>query len=275
MTRGCKLQRRFCIVSSQLDLLDVDPLFYTYTGGEFVAQPVTHHLLSAATGCQVAYLALVLSNRQLTTVLFPTERTESLPVGLGTVSRKHRWPGGRRKGAKRTDVRVVSLERAPGHGVVGLWNGSFKLPSATCSLDGRISGRSVDEVTDPGVPAGLELRRIVVVLRVADPAGAKGQLLLVFVVLVASAIGADVSAVLGIAWGKKMVRGLGKPDKSASLLSRGGRRRRRRERGEQEDRALRGLGAVLLTNVLFKESQRERDKSQSRHGRVERGADLR
>lgn len=56
---------------------------------------------------------------------------------------------------------------------------------------GVLGGRLVDSVANPGVPAGLDMTGVVVVLGVVDPAGAKGQFLVVLVELVAGAIGAD------------------------------------------------------------------------------------
>lgn len=56
---------------------------------------------------------------------------------------------------------------------------------------GVLGGRLVDGVADPGVPAGLDLAGVVVVLGEVDPAGAEGQFLEVLVEFVAGAIGAD------------------------------------------------------------------------------------
>lgn len=96
------------------------------------------------------------------------------------------------------DSRVVRLESAPRHGIVWLGQGGLKEPGAGGD-EGVLGGRLVDGVADPGVPAGLDLGGVVVVLCVVDPAGAEGQLLGVFVELVAGAVLADEGAVLGVA----------------------------------------------------------------------------
>lgn len=94
--------------------------------------------------------------------------------------------------------RVVCLEGAPPHGKVGLGQGGLEEAGAGAD-EGVLGGRLVDGVADPGVPAGLDLAGVVVVLCVVDPAGAEGQLLGVFVELVAGAVLADEGAVLGVA----------------------------------------------------------------------------
>lgn len=67
-------------------------------------------------------------------------------------------------------------------------------------LQERILGRRlVDEVAHPGVPSGLDVGGVVVVLGVLDPAGAEGQLLVVLEELVAGAVLADEGACFGIA----------------------------------------------------------------------------
>lgn len=62
------------------------------------------------------------------------------------------------------------------------------------------------------MPAGLDLRSVVVVLGVLDPAGSQGQFLHVLEVFVAGAVGANETAVFGITYvlllgrGKKISR---------------------------------------------------------------------
>ena len=60
-------------------------------------------------------------------------------------------------------------------------------------------GRRVDGVADPRVPPGLDVRGVVVVLGVLDPARAQGQLLVVLEELVARAVRANERACLGVA----------------------------------------------------------------------------
>lgn len=71
--------------------------------------------------------------------------------------------------------------------------------------EGVVGGRLVDQVADPGVPAGVDLGGVVVVLGVLDPAGAQGQLLAVLEELVARAVLADEAAVLGVACARMSV----------------------------------------------------------------------
>lgn len=89
-----------------------------------------------------------------------------------------------------SNSRVVRLESAPRHGKVWLGQRRLKVP-CTRRNQGVLGGRLVDGVADPGVPAGLDLAGVVVVLGEVDPAGAEGQFLEVLVEFVAGAIGAD------------------------------------------------------------------------------------
>lgn len=91
------------------------------------------------------------------------------------------------------DSRVVRLESAPRHGVVGLGQRRLKVSGARRN-QGVLGRRLVDDVADPGVPAGVDLAGVVVVLGVVDPAGSEGQFLEVLVEFVAGAIGADEGA---------------------------------------------------------------------------------
>jgi hypothetical protein len=93
--------------------------------------------------------------------------------------------------------RVVRLESAPRHGIVGLGQRWLKVSCARQN-QGVLGGRLVDGVADPGVPAGLDLSGVVVVLGVVDPAGTERQFLGVLVELVAGAIGADEGSGLGV-----------------------------------------------------------------------------
>lgn len=95
------------------------------------------------------------------------------------------------------DSRVVRLESTPRHGIVWLGQRRLKVSCARRN-QGVLGGRLVDGVADPGVPAGLDLAGVVVVLGVVDPAGAEGQFLVVLVEFVAGAIGADEGSGLGV-----------------------------------------------------------------------------
>lgn len=64
-----------------------------------------------------------------------------------------------------------------------------------------LNGRLVDGIADPGVPSGLDLGGIVVVLGVFDPARAEGEFLHVFKELVSGAVLADQSSGFGVACG--------------------------------------------------------------------------
>lgn len=95
------------------------------------------------------------------------------------------------------DSRVVGLEGASCHGKVGTGLGGLKGTGAR-GHEVILHRGLVDRVADPGVPSGLDLAGVVVVLGVLDPAGAQGKLLHVLEELVAGAIGADIAAKLGI-----------------------------------------------------------------------------
>lgn len=93
--------------------------------------------------------------------------------------------------------RAIGLEGTPAHGEVGL--GQAGLEGVVAALEEGVLGRGfVDAVADPGVPAGLDVGGVVVVLGVLDPAGSEGEFLVVLEELVAGAIGADESTVLGV-----------------------------------------------------------------------------
>lgn len=96
-----------------------------------------------------------------------------------------------------SNSRVVGLESAPCHGIVGLGQGRLKVSRARQN-QGVLGRGLVDGVADPGVPAGLDLAGIVVVLGVVDPAGSEGEFLEVLVEFVAGAIGADEGTGLGV-----------------------------------------------------------------------------
>lgn len=97
----------------------------------------------------------------------------------------------------RSNSRVVRLESASCHGKVGL--GQRRLKVSRARRNQGVLGRGlVDGVADPGVPAGLDVGGVVVVLGVVDPAGSEGQFLEVLVVFVAGAIGADEGTGLGV-----------------------------------------------------------------------------
>lgn len=96
-----------------------------------------------------------------------------------------------------SNSRVVRLESAPCHGEVGL--GQRRLKVSGASRNQGVLGRGlVDGVADPGVPAGLDVGGVVVVLGVVDPAGSQGQFLEVLVVFVSGAIGANEGSGLGV-----------------------------------------------------------------------------
>lgn len=64
--------------------------------------------------------------------------------------------------------------------------------------DGVLVGRSVDRVGDPGVPQGLNLASIVVVLGIVNPSGAEGKFIHVLVELVAELVDTHKSTGLGV-----------------------------------------------------------------------------
>lgn len=98
------------------------------------------------------------------------------------------------------DLRVIWLVSSPRSGKVWLGKGGLKVSCARG--DQAVLGRGlVDGVADPGVPAGLDVGGIVVVLGVVDPAGSEGQFLEVLVVFVAEAILADEGTVFGVTCG--------------------------------------------------------------------------
>lgn len=94
-------------------------------------------------------------------------------------------------------LRVVGLEGASRLGEVGTGLGGLKGAGAR-GHEMVLNRGSVDRVADPGVPSGLDLAGVVVVLGVFDPAGAQGQLLHVLEELVAGAVSTDVATELGI-----------------------------------------------------------------------------
>ena len=65
--------------------------------------------------------------------------------------------------------------------------------------DGVLRGDRVDSVRDPGVPERLDVRRVVVVPGVVDPARAQGQFLGVLKELVAELVDAYEGAGFGVA----------------------------------------------------------------------------
>lgn len=98
------------------------------------------------------------------------------------------------------NVRVVCLEGAASLGVVGDGLGGLEVASA--GLDQRVLGRrGIEGVADPGVPAGLDVGGVVVVLGVLDPAGSQRQFLVVLEELVAGAVGTHETTVLGVTCG--------------------------------------------------------------------------
>lgn len=97
------------------------------------------------------------------------------------------------------NLRVVGLEGTSRLGEVRA--GLGRLEDAGAGGHEVVLDRGlVDRVADPGVPSGLDLTGIVVVLGVLDPAGTKGQLLHVLEELVAGAVSADVATELGITY---------------------------------------------------------------------------
>lgn len=76
------------------------------------------------------------------------------------------------------------------------------LPLANAGLqDGILARRLVDHVADPGVPARLDVRGVVLLVLVVDPARAERQFLRrVLEVPVPVAVGADEAAGFGVAW---------------------------------------------------------------------------
>jgi hypothetical protein len=93
--------------------------------------------------------------------------------------------------------RAVGLEGTPRLRVVRHRRRRLELPRAR--LHQRVQrGRLVDGVADPCVPSGLDVRGVVVVLGVLDPARAQGQLLVVLEELVARAVRANERAGLGV-----------------------------------------------------------------------------
>lgn len=96
-------------------------------------------------------------------------------------------------------LRVVCLESASGLGIVGLRQSRLKGTGASGNkmvLDGGL----VNGIANPGVPSGLDLGGVVVVLGVLDPAGAEREFLHVFEELVSGAVLADQSSGFGVAW---------------------------------------------------------------------------
>ena len=65
--------------------------------------------------------------------------------------------------------------------------------------DGILRRHRVDGVRDPGVPQGLDVRRVVVVLGVVDPARAEGEFVLVLEELVAELVDTYEGAGFGVA----------------------------------------------------------------------------
>lgn len=97
-------------------------------------------------------------------------------------------------------LRAVCLESASGLGIVGLRQCRLKGTGASGN-EMVLNGRLVDGIADPGVPSGLDLGGIVVVLGVFDPARAEGEFLHVFKELVSGAVLADQSSGFGVACG--------------------------------------------------------------------------
>lgn len=111
---------------------------------------------------------------------------KSVPPILGDLSRSF-------------NSRVVRLEGATRHGKVGY--GGRGLEGAGARLqEGVLHGGLVDEIADPGVPAGLDLAGVIVVLGVLDPASAQGKFLVVLEEFVAGAVGANEGTCLGVAY---------------------------------------------------------------------------
>ncbi len=76
------------------------------------------------------------------------------------------------------------------------------LPLADARLqDLVLARRLVDQIAHPGVPARLDLRGVVLLVLVVDPARAQRQLVLhVLEVAVPEPVGADQAAGFGVAW---------------------------------------------------------------------------
>lgn len=125
----------------------------------------------AATGCQVAILGLVLH------------------IGLVSQSSLPFYTNFSTK-AQIINVRVIGLKGATGLSIAG--NSLRGLKGAGSRLEQSVlGGRLVDGVADPGMPSGLDLGGIIVVLGVFDPPSSQRQLLVVLEELVAGAIGAN------------------------------------------------------------------------------------
>jgi hypothetical protein len=87
--------------------------------------------------------------------------------------------------------RRIRLIGAPRERQIGLRRRQLPGPDANLQ-QAVLRRRLVDHVADPGVPAGVDLRRVELVLAVINPPRAQRQLFSqVLVVLVAEAVGGD------------------------------------------------------------------------------------
>lgn len=103
------------------------------------------------------------------------------------------------QGSSRKNSRRIRFISTPRERQIGLRR--RQLPGPDTNLQQAVlRWRLVDHVADPGVPAGVDLRRVELVLGVINPPRAQRQLFgQVLVVLVAEAVGADQRAGFGVA----------------------------------------------------------------------------
>lgn len=100
---------------------------------------------------------------------------------------------------KERNIRIISLKSPRRHGIVGVMHLRGPRPLGRLGHDGILRGHRVDGVRDPGVPERLDVRGVVVVLGVVDPARAERKFLLVLEVLVAELVDAYEGAGFGVA----------------------------------------------------------------------------
>ena len=97
------------------------------------------------------------------------------------------------------NIRIISLESAHLRRIVGGMHLRRPGPLGGQGGNGVLRGNGVDGVRDPGVPERLDLRGVVVVLGVVDPARAQREFFLVLEELVAELVDAYESAGFGVA----------------------------------------------------------------------------
>lgn len=120
----------------------------------------SNHVLCAATGSHAEILGFVLEYRALVTKRC---RQSSGTCILPAVGKKK----------KKINSRAIRLESTPRLRIIrnGVW--LLKLAQADHN-EGVLGGRLIQRVRHPRVPAGFDVRGVVVVLGVFDPAGSEG-----------------------------------------------------------------------------------------------------